>query len=130
MLHILGWTKCFFLTNSIQSLCSQEASTYSDNHKVILQAQPSMGYLKGVWEVSGWEGGSRSAGSPEATREEVGGAEVHGWGDNQAWIVMHQLCPLGVKLEAGVKGEGSMKVGWDRPELVMYARPKKLVLTL
>ena len=80
--------------------------------------------------MSGWEGGSRSAGSPEATREEVGGAEVHSWGDNQAWIVMHQLCPLGVKLEAGVKGEGSMKVGWDRPELVMYARPKKLVLTL
>lgn len=43
----------FLLTSSIQSLCSQEASTYSDNHKVILQAQQSMGYLKGVWEVSG-----------------------------------------------------------------------------
>lgn len=76
-------------------------------------------------------GGSGLVGSPEATREEGwGGAVRCDWGDNPAWIVMHQLCPLGVKLKAGVKGEGSMEVGWDRPELVMHTRPKKLVLTL
>lgn len=38
--------------------------------------------------------------------------------------------PSWSKVKGWCEGEGSMEVGWDRPELQPCARPKKLVLTL